>query len=207
MKKLLSICITVVILFYSCDPPNKYYDPNYPTVKLLTSISDSAETIHLGDTLKLTLVVPDTLNVISKIDGSVSKVFVSNLQSCVYGFTFYQIDTATKRGLRIKDAAHTFVTGGGNMPYEGSIHISPGNKPFKATLNIIPPAKGLYYVEFGHQETEIKVNNNLDAGLRVNINAANKHWYLMDPYYPGFSTSIFTEYEVQGYGYYCFKVE
>lgn len=125
--------------------------------------------------MKFKLNIPDTISIISKIDGIVSKIFVSSLQTCSWGFTFYSIDTVTKSVTRITDISSAFVTDG--LLSNSQIYTST-SKPYTATLNIFPKSKGLFYVEFGNQETELKINNSIIAGLRMNINVTNKHWYL-----------------------------
>ena len=206
MKKSLIIIIGILPFLQSfrCGKSNDYYNVEIPTVKLKSSLNNSNETIRLGDTLKFSLIIPDTLDVISKIDGSVTRVPISTLQLCIYGFTFYSIDTILKRGIRITDINHAFVSIG-TSNNAGSIYTSTANKPFKSTLNIVPPATGLYYVEFGSQETRIQVNSTLNGGLRMNMDVSNKHWYLIDPFFPGTTTAALSN-DLQGYGYYCFRV-
>lgn len=200
------LLFTLPLLMASTCKKNPLGSPSTPTVKLLTTINYSTETIYLGDTLKFTLVIPDTLNAISKIDGTTSKVFINSLQSCNYNFTFYNVDTITKIGTRIRDAAHIFVTSGSIDSYLGSVFTSNNNKPFSSVLNIIPPTKGLYYIEFGRQETLISANLTFNAGLRVNMSVLNKHWNLLEALIPGISSSL-SQYDIDGYGYYCFKVD
>jgi len=189
---------------------NPLGSPSTPTIKLVTTINNNAETIHLGDTLKFTLTIPDTLIAISKTDGTTSKVFINSLQTCSYNFTFYNVDTITKIGTRIRDAAHIFVPTGTISSYLDAVYTTNSNKPFLSILNIIPPAKGLYYIEFGRQETLISANLTFNAGLRVNIDVTDKHWlvnadYFNAPNQPDFLTSM-NSLDIDGYGFYCFRV-
>lgn len=194
-----------VLMAMQCNK-NPLLSPNTPTVKLYTSLNDSTETIHLGDTLKFTLILPDTINAVSKIDGTTSKIFLSTLQDCGYGFTFYKIDTITKVGTRITSIINAFVNPGSFSTGGGSIQTTTGSKPFISRLNIVPPSKGLFYVEFGRQETTLKINNNFNAGIRVNINVVNKHWTKYAHILGYTSTADLEQNDANGYGFYCFWV-
>ncbi len=202
--------LLLIILFHllqasQCGKSNPYNNPNNPTVKLSVTINKTNETIQLGDTLKLTLLVPDTIVELSKINGTMNKVFISSLQSCFWTFTFYKIDTVNKIGDKIMDASNCFVNPGTGSLSSSLINTNSANKPYTATLNIIPNSKGIFYVEFGQQETAIRYNNTQFAGLRVNMNVVNKHWTLLDPFFTGFSNSTLQR-DALGYGWYCFRV-
>ena len=123
------------MLLASTCKKNPLNSPSTPTVKLTTTINNNAETIHLGDTLKFILTIPDTLIAISKTDGTTSKVFINSLQSCSYNFTFYNADTITKIGTRIRDAAHIFVTTGNITSYLDAVYTSNSSKPFLSILD------------------------------------------------------------------------
>ena len=194
------------MLLASTCKKNPLNSPSTPTVKLTTTINNNAETIHLGDTLKFILTIPDTLIAISKTDGTTSKVFINSLQSCNYNFTFYNVDTITKIGARIRDATHIFVTPGSIDSYLGSVFTSNMSKPFVSILNIIPPAKGLYYIEFGRQETLMSANLTFNAGLRVNVNTLDKHWTMYATALGYTSITDLQQNDIAGYGFYCFKV-
>ena len=206
MKKILLILLIALpfLQSFQCGKSNDYFNPVSPTVKLSTILNNTSENILLGDTLKFKLIVPDTINLISKTDGSINKTTVSTLQNCFFNFTFYSIDTIKSRVNRITDAIAIFVADG-SLINNVEVHTSSTIKPFSVTLNIIPKFKGLFYVEFGNQETTIKINNSNMAGLRMNMNVGNKHWYLIDPYNPGFSNSM-VQRDNEGYGWYCFRV-
>jgi hypothetical protein len=210
MLKYFLILLSLVLLASTCSKKSPLSSPGTPTVKLSVNINDSFATIHMGDTLKITLLVPDSVTAISKIDGTLSKVFVNSLQSCTYGFTFYSVDTITKIGTRIRDAAHIFVTAGTIDPYLYTVFTSSGSKPFVSVLNFVPPLKGLYYFQTDTQENLMKINNSMNLGLRVNVNLIDKHWlinanYFNGPDQPDFITSM-NSLNNEGYGFYCFKV-
>lgn len=188
---------------------NSLKDPATATVKLLVTLNDTAAVLQLGDTLKMTLTIPDTLKTISKADGVVSDLFIYSLQRCGYHFTFYNIDTVTNFALRITDPSKIFVTSGSLESISG-VNTTNVNKPFNAVLNLIPPYKGLFYVQFDRQENYFTANNTFNAGTRFNFNVSDKHWVEYADYFnganqPDFITSV-SSLSDQGYGFYCFWV-
>jgi hypothetical protein len=172
MKASSVIIAIMTIVLISCDPPNKAFDPEY--VKLNMTVNDTAEAINLGDTLKFKLTIPDTLNGISQ------SVTVNTLQEGFYFFTFYQVDTINRIAKRMTGST-IYVTDGNTDGTQ--VNVSRNAKPFTATLNIVPPSKGIYYVQITPQPGTIKVNGSYEAGLRVNFGVTDKHWIMMSYYY------------------------
>ena len=83
-------------------------------------------------------------------------------------------------------------------------------KPFRSLLNLIPPYKGLYYIEITPQPDSLKINNSFEAGLAVNFAVSNKQWVENAAYFnglnqPDFITSV-TQADADGYGFYVFRV-
>jgi len=68
--KLISI-IAIVLTFTSCEPVRPFYT-NF--VKLNATISDSSAIMHLGDTLKINLTIPDTIKASSINGGSENQI-------------------------------------------------------------------------------------------------------------------------------------
>jgi len=202
MKKYRFLLIVITVI-YSCQPPRQYHDT---FVKLQATINDSSETIHFGDTLKFTLTLPDTLFA-STQTGS-ETIPVNSIQRVDYPFCLYQIDTTapTISVKRINGNQATFATNG-NSEDGGQVIMSVHGKPYTVTLNVVPPSKGLYYIQIPQMLGNIGVNNrNQYIGLVLNFKVNNKHWYLFDPYNPGFSNGIVsTDYD--GFGYYLFRVK
>ena len=177
------------------DPPPKNPDADY--VKLNATINNSAETLHLGDTLKITLTIPDTLQGVSQ------RIPVSSLQMGWYDCTFYIVDTVTKIGTRITSSNNIFISKGS---FDGhGVYVSTAAKPYEAILNLVPPTKGVYYFQVTPQPGAIKINNSYEAGLRVNIATPDKHWLMYNNYFPGFYPGV-TQFDNNGYAYYCFRV-
>lgn len=192
-KYMLLLCI-ISIKLLSCGPDRGGLGND--SAKLNAELNNTAETIHVGDTLKFKLTIPDTLIT------SLQKILVNSLQETFYTFTFYRVDTITKIGTRM--TGNTFFVTEGTTD-GAAVYVSKNNKPFTATLNIIPPTKGLYYVQVTPQPGIIRVNNSFVGGLRVNFDVVDKHWIMYNNYIPGFYPAV-TQFDNDGYGYYCFKV-
>ena len=209
MKKYLIILIAAIPFLesFKCGKTNDYFDPAIPVVMLKTTINNSNENIKLGDTLKFTLTVPDSIKIFNKLTGDSSKIAISSVQECMYNFDFYFIDTSVigqTTVAKMNSPLNTFVTIG-SIISSSSVFTTTGTKPFKSELNIVAPKKGLYYIDFGRQETTMKVNNSFRAGLRVNMDVPDKHWTLFEPFNPGYINSS-SNLNIEGYGRYCFRV-
>lgn len=203
MKKLILLLCIITIICTSCEPVRPFYT-NF--VKLNATISDTAASIHLGDTLIVKLAVPDTIASTSN-NGVLQSVAVNTLQECFYTYSFYYIDTITRRAQRLS-GIYTIISKGYGS--DGIIYVTNTSKPYSSKLSLIPPLKGLYYIEITRQPGTIKINNSFEAGLAVNFAVSDKHWvenaiYFNGPNQPDFITSV-TKADADGYGFYCFRV-
>jgi hypothetical protein len=201
---LIILAISVFTMNFHCSGKgeNHYFDPSFPAVKLSATLNDSAETIHLGDTLKFKLTIPDILTANAAI-GPTQTITVNTLQRAAYDFHFCQWDPITNSLKYL--FSNAVITDGVTHGYN-SVYVSTNRKPYTATLNIIPPGKGIFYVQIGTQPLTLKVNNSFEAGLIVNFDVKNKHWELFEPYFPGFIAGA-VQTDMIGYGWYCFKVD
>jgi sulfur relay (sulfurtransferase) DsrF/TusC family protein len=203
MKKSVLLLIIITIVFISCEPVRPFYT-NF--VKLNATISDTASTIRLGDTLKIKFTIPDTITAISS-NGASQNVIVNTLQECFYVYSFYKVDTVTHTGERLF-GIYTVISNGYGR--EGIIYVTNSAKPFSSTLNLTFPSKGLYYLQMTQQPVTVKINNSFEAGLAINFAVSNKHWAENAVYFnglnqPDFITSV-TRADADGYGFYCFRV-
>lgn len=187
----------------SCEPVRPYYTN---VVKLNATLIDTSASIPLGDTLKIKFTIPDTITAVSS-SGSSQKVIVNTLQECSYVYSFYKLDTITHIGQRLS-GIYTIISNGYGS--DGIIYVTNTSKPYSSTLSLIPPSKGLYYLQMTQQPVKMKINNSFEAGLAVNFAVNNKHWvenaaYFNAPNQPDFITSV-TKADADGYGFYCFRV-
>ncbi len=180
------------------------------TVKLKAVISDTNEIIHLGDTIKIKLVLPNVLQAIDSY-GNFNNVNLSSLQEAWYDMRFYRLDTATRSStLFWGNTAYNFATIG---YINGGGVYNTTTTPFTSVLNIVPPTKGVYYVSITPQPGHLRANNSYNANLIVNYDVPNKHWNMLAYYYNKFYGTNINDFlasaqatDNDGYGYYGFRV-
>lgn len=205
MKNIFPIIIVLSIIFFSCDPPAGQTESDF--VKLNATLNNAAENIQLGDTLKFKLTLPDNLVT------STRTVTVNSLQEGWYLFDFYLLDTVLKRGVRVSGNS-VYISDGHLSANGASVYLSNANKPYTATLNLIPPTKGIYTLSIVPQPGTLRINNsNVPIGLKVNFDVTDKHWNMLAYYYStyfntssgDFLTSV-QQNNTDGYGVYGFRV-
>lgn len=202
MKKPISVLI-ITVIFISCEPVRPFYTD---FVKLNATINDTSASIPLGDTLKIKFTIPDTITAVSS-GGSSKSIFVNTLQECFYVYSLNKVDTITHTSQRLS-GIYTIISNGYGR--DGIIYVTNTSKPYSSILNLIPPSKGLYYLQMTQQPVTMKINNSFEAGLAVNFAVNDKHWvenavYFNGPNQPDFITSV-TKADANGYGFYCFRV-
>lgn len=202
MKKIIFLLLAATPYLMSSTCKKDDYK-NAEAVRLSAAINNSAEIIALGDTLKITLTIPSTITT-----ESAQQINVSSLQKGWYGILANRIDTITKQNIGLNNTSAFFITAGSNSG--GSIYVSNSNTPYTSVLNIVPPQKGVYYLEILPQPGQLNVNTTNYYGLKVNFAVADKHWvnfanYFNGPNQPDFLTSV-SQRDSEGYGWYCFRV-
>lgn len=169
-------------------------------VTLPLRVNHPAESIYFGDTLKLTLTIPPQVTSESGVVNPVSSV-----QKSLYGFTCYQLDTLTSAAQRITAREAIRAAKGALGPTLSTISTTQAATPFESVLVIVPPARGLYYLQLGGSGA-LKINNDYEAVLRLKFDVPDKHWRLFDPYLPGFAAGA-ARHDSTGTGFYCFRVK
>jgi hypothetical protein len=178
----------------------KDYYTGTENVRLKATLNNSNESIHLGDTLKVTLSIPNTF-----VSESSQSINVNSLQQGLYTFVFYQLDTITKNVTRIRTTNNISVSKGSIDNYLASVYVSTSNTPYESILNIIPTSKGVYYLQITGSGS-VKVNNAYEAFLKVNFNVTDIHNAMMSYYIsPEFGNSMLTS-QNDGIGIYAFRV-
>ena len=172
------------------------------SVRLKLSVNRPAESIRLGDTLKFTLTIPSPVTSESGIVNTVNSV-----QKSLYGFTFYRFDTLTATLQRITAHEAIQAAKGALDPSLGTISTTRAGAPFASVLALVPPARGLYYLQLGGSGA-FKINNDYESGLRLKFDVPDKHGRIFDPYLPGFSAAVADPlHDSYGTGFYCFRVK
>ena len=200
MKRvLLFLALLPLLLSSMCK---KDYYTGFEEIDLSLRIDKPAVSIRLGDTLKFALTIPAQVTSESGVVNSVSSV-----QKSLYGFTFYRLDTLTSTVARITAREAIRATKGSLDPSLGTISTTKAGAPFESVLTLVPPARGLYYLQLGGNGA-FKINNNYEANLRLKFDVPDKHWQIFDPYLPGFSAAAANPMQDSyGTGFYCFRVK
>ena len=199
-KRILLFPILALLLSTTCK---KDYYNGMEFIRLNATLNNSNEIIRLADTLKITFVLSPTL---TSETGVITPV--NSVQRALYNLDLFQVDTAMSpvRVTRIATSSALVVSEGSMSPSSiGSVLVSTARPPFKSVLNIIPPAKGVYYIRTS--KGALKVNNGYEAFLKVGFDVPDKHWTLANRYIPGYSTApeILTT-DAEGYVNYWFRV-
>jgi len=193
--------IIFIVLFTACDPPRIVLTSS---VKLKARINNPNESIVLGDTLKIRLLLPDTF-----FTEQNEILPVNNLQDGNYLADIFKIDTILKKSNYIPTSDYFVSEGsmsGGSSPGGKVFELTKSAKPFAVTLNIIPKQKGIYNIAVHTQATYLRINgNNQPIGLITGFDATNCHFILLNPYYPEIVADS-ARIKQEGFGYYVFRV-
>lgn len=190
------IIAILVILLVGCEP-ERINLTSY--VKLKANINNANEVISLGDTIKIRLVLPDTLRTEENVTLS-----VGSIQDGLFSADIFKIDTILKTSVYIP--ASDYFVSEGRMPDAKSFELTKSVKPFAVTLNIVPREKGIYNIAVHTQATYLRINgNNQPIGLITGFNVVNSHFMLLNPYYPQIVADS-ARIKQEGFGYYCFRV-
>jgi hypothetical protein len=166
-------------------------------VRLNATINDTAANIRLGDTLRITLVLPDTMV------SNGERIIVHSLQEAMYTFRLAKFDTIQKVSDRVKGSHLIFATEGTTNGY--SAYTSTGVRPYRSVINLVPPEKGMYYIQMEPQPGKGVVNKSVNIAPIVNFAVPNKHWNLYEAHVPGFINAV-SPLDADGYGWYVFRV-
>ena len=182
----------------SCNP-TAGLEPITENVKLNIVLSNNAEAISLGDTLKLRLTLPDT------IVSNVRTQQLQSLQRAFFAMRTFRVDTINRRAVNVP--LSEVWTSIGNIENDLSYVMKNSSKPFEVIINFKPSQKGLYYFEIIPQPGTLRINGNGERNLIVNFAAADKHLTLVSGYFGGqIWLDEANNRNSQGFGVYAFKV-
>jgi len=167
-------------------------------VKLSAAINNSNQIIPLGDTLKITLLLPDTLV------SNTSSLFVQSLQKAQFYMYINKIDTTTTgRATLINQPAYWVTKGSISSTNSFDFEFNKDLKPYGVNINFKPSEKGIYYLEVVSQAGQLKINNSYEARLIVNFNVPDKHIQLASQF---LGSAWANEAMIREFGVYVFRV-
>lgn len=199
MKNIINLfSLLILLIFFSCDPPRVSLTDS---VKLKATISNTNESILLGDTLKIRLVLPDTI-----ITENNEKIIVTSLQKAEFSASISKLDTITRSPIYLAPPDYFTTEGSISSSNNRYFILSNTAKPFAVTFKVVPKQKGIYRIEVSSQTAEMKINgNNQPIGLITGFDVINSHYMLLNPYYPEI-VSDSNNIKQRGFGYYWFRV-
>ena len=198
MKNIIYLALSILLMASSCDPDAKdIYNDQY--VKVKAEISNPNTILNLGDTLKISLKLPDTVS-----NGTTNYV-VNSLQKGDFSLQINKIDTVTNNPILVPTNSY-WVTKGNLISLFG-YYLSTTNKPYELLINFKPQEKGIYYLEVVTQAGDLKINNNYSARFFVDFNIINRHLELVYPFYGQTGVDGFNQNISRGFGVYAFRVK
>jgi hypothetical protein len=200
MKKIIYFALSTLLIATGCDPDAKdIFNDQY--VKIKAEISNTNVAINLGDTLKISLKLPDTVT-----NGSTNFV-VNSLQKGDFAMAINKIDTVNNKPILVLANSNAYwVTKGKFIPLYG-YYLSTSNKPYELVINFKPQEKGIYYLDVVTQAGDLEINNNYSARLFVGFNVTNPHLELGVPFFGQEFVSGYNENIARGFGVYAFRVK
>ena len=200
MKCIIIICIIFTTVLFACDPGNKAIF-NTESVKIRGTFNDTSPSIQLGDTLRIQVYLPDS------VQSSTAKIPVQSVQYAQFYMRVYKVDTINNKGIVITYPKYWTSLGGISPTNVFDFVFNNGNRPFGVIFNFKPSEKGLYYLEVASQPGILKINNNYEARLFVNFDVADKHLALVSPYFGGQAwLDAANNNDALGFGVYAFRV-
>jgi hypothetical protein len=217
--RLLSIILIGFILFGSlkCKQNSSWLERKNTKVQLYAEISNYKDVYRLGDTLKIVVEMPDTVDIFNALNGTTERVFVKELTRAGVGSPLYQVaDTLSNRcfsSVNNRSEADIISVYGKTESQVYAFNLS--QRPFQCIVYFIPKVIGFYKLSTEYTDTNITINGNIEGVTNVGIKVPDKRLRLMAKYmYKCDSQNTEEEYyqsliehESKGGGYYGFFVE
>jgi hypothetical protein len=201
MKKIITIIsICFLVFFIACNPQAGKAAID-EVVKLKASLNNTNENINLGDTLKVTLKLPDTLL------SNLRNIPIQSLQRGTFAMRIFKVDTVNKKGINIL-SPNVWVSAGSTEGQLGYV-LKNNAKPYEVIINVSPKEKGMYYLEIIPQPGTLKIND-IETNLLVGFNVPDYHYNILGIIAPYFGGQIYYDAIIQsnneGFGVYFFRV-
>jgi hypothetical protein len=180
-------------------------------IKLKASLN-TCENLKLGDTLRLFVVIPDTIEVEDNLQNTSSFEIIRSLENADACLFVRKLDTLTKTAEPVRNIL--FNKEASNQACASFKKV----KPFEIIIEIIPENKGFYYLRTEDKNSRFVFNNGksrISAINAISIDAPDKRhqkiaYYLQKAI--GISTeaeyyNAILQHELSGGSYYGFFVE
>jgi hypothetical protein len=167
------------------------------------------ENLKLGDTLRLRIIIPDTLEIVDNSKNTSSFEIIRNLENAKACLFVRRLDTLAKTSEAV---TNILFNGEKSNSACGSF---TNIKPFESIITIIPEKKGVYYIRTEDKNSRFVFNNKISVINAISIDAPDKRHKMIAHYlYKAIGISTEEEYfnaimqlEANGGSYYGFRVE
>ena len=212
MKNFFLLCVSISFLCESCDPPRDCIDPSCTnssiTFKFKGNINDTNRVLHIGDTLKMYLKVPDTLLT------SIGQYYLGSVQYADIAIDYNRIDTIINKSTW-KSVSKKFLIKKGKFAFQSSaVEFDYPSKEIE--LYFIAEEKGNFHIQFSPQPSRLEITDKSGKKLLLmmstSLNVKNNHldMYLSligDISYKDEARIYINDLAFKGVGTYTFKVE
>jgi hypothetical protein len=201
------------IVFFSCEPPRDCTDPKCADspilVKLKANLSDTNMVLHVGDTLKMRLMIPDVL---ATNQGTFD---VASVQQAWFGLQYYRIDTIISK-TDIRFANETFIFKKGQFASANSLALEFDKTSKELELHFVLNKKGKFYIQVSPQSGRLEMTEKNGSKFLImfntDFNVKDSHTDLYLSWIGNVAdrnemrTNITSQIN-SGFGWYSFKVE
>jgi hypothetical protein len=170
MKKL--FIVSMIYLSVSvCDPP---HFTKWATATQIEVI-DAKRTLSLGDSIALYFTFPDTVELLDKIEGGITKKKLPYSSSFSVGILTGKVDsTRAAEYIPFYRNIKEYANPGRLIPERpGTLLFYSTNGKLYATYYLIPQEKGIYIIEF-QQGGSLSMNGER-AGVRLSFGAIDRN--------------------------------
>ena len=201
--------VSFIFIIQSCEPNRDCTDPkcisSSISLKLKARLSDTASIFHLGDTLKMHLKIPDTLNTNEGV------FYLKSIQKLELVIDYYA-NSAFGDSTKKPDLPPITVSKGNEVQSNRIFRLSNDNKELE--LLFIFSKKNKYAINISSQSARLEITDKSDTKYLIMLNVGfdvkdgHKNLYLSWlPYNKNQAEENFRYLDSEGFGYYCFKVE
>jgi hypothetical protein len=211
--KILFLFLIGLIVVHACEPPRECTDPKCGSssifVNLKATLSDTNKVLHIGDTLKMTVRIPDTL---ATNEGT---LYVGSIQEASIGLDYARVDTIINDStFRISN--ESFLIRKGQSASGSNKFIDFGNNFRDLELHFVLTKKGHFYIQVSPQSMRLSITEKDGKKYLIMFNTGfNVKDSHLDLYLSWVGSvadrakikARITDYVNAGFGWYSFKVE
>lgn len=210
MKIIIILFFILALFFQACDPPSDCTNTNPKCIdspillKLKADLSSSASTFHIGDTLKLSLKIPDTLNTNQGI------FYLSSVQNVELAIDYYSSNSFGD-STKVAELSSIIVSKGTGRQNNRLLQFKDNRelellfvfaKKTNSYIGVSPQSQRLVLTDKSGGKYLFMLN------VAFNISDGHRDLYLSWlPYNKQQAVAAFDYSELNGFGYFCFKVE